>query len=141
MQLEQNEPSPIGTSSSIEDALELQLLSFSTASEDRADENDNFQLAPPLLSMPCGTGEETGISIETGRCALDDQSPGRPCKYNLGTIRGRDRLKEPSALDLNDVLLPSSGVVILQTAPDADEEDPGVPEKISNLESVVVLKG
>lgn len=121
--------------------MDLQSPSFSTASKDRADENDSFQLAPPLLSMPLGTGEETGRSIETGRRALDDQPPGRRCQCDLGTVRGRDRLEEPSALDLNDVSLPSFGDSVLQIAPDADEEDPGFREKVLNLESVVVTRG
>ena len=137
-QLEPTEPSTVGTSSRIEDDSELQQPSFSIATKDQADENDIFQLAPSLLSMPLGTREQTGRSIETGRRALEDQPLGRPCQGNLGNVLGSDPLEEPSALDLNDVSLPSFDDSVSQSAPDADEEDPRVRGNLSNLELVVI---
>lgn len=85
--------------------------------------------------------KKTGILIETGQRTLDDKPPGRPYKCNLRTVRGTDRLEEPSALDLNEVSLSSFGDSILQIAPNAEWEDSGVHVKISNLESVIVSKG
>ena len=139
-QLEQNEPNLIrSSSSSTEGALELQQLSFSIAIEDRADEDDDFQLEPPQLSTPMETGDQTGRSIEIGRRAL--QTAGKLSRGRFGTVRGSDRPDEQSALGLNDTSMPLFGDSVWQLAPDAGEEDPGVRGKGPNLESIVIWKG
>ena len=135
-QSEQNEPSLTG-SNSIEDALELQ-PSFPIAIEDGADEDDNFQLAPPRLSIPLEEGEQTERSIEIGRRALDDQAPGRLSRSSFGTIWGSDRFDDLSVLGLNDVSQPPIDDSILQITPDADEEDLGVHGRKQSRGSVVI---
>ena len=136
-QLEHNEPNLIrSSSSSSEGALELQQLSFSIAIEDRADEDDDFQLEPPQLSTPMEAGDQTGRSIEIGRRAL--QRPGKLSRGRFGTFRGSDRSDERSALGLNDTSLPLFGDSVWQLAPDVVEEDPGVRGKELSLESIVI---
>lgn len=136
-QREQYEPS-LNESNSIEDDIELQQPSFSIAIEDRADEGDNFQLAPPQLSMPLQVGEQTGRSIEIGRRALDDQPLGRVSRGSYGTVRGSDQFDDLSALGLNDVSQPPFEDSVLQTTPDADEEDHGSFDRRLSLRSVVI---
>ena len=104
-QLDGNEPSLVrsSSSSSIEDVQELQQLNSSLSREDQADENEDFQLTPPRLSIPIGTEENTGRSIEIGRRALDDKPLGNFCRSSFGTVRGSDRFDEISALGFNDI--------------------------------------
>ena len=125
-------------SNSIEDDLEMQQPSFSFAIEDQADEDHSSQLVPPRLSMPLEAGEQTGISIEIGRRALDDQLLGRLSRGSFGTVRGSDRCDDLSALGLNDVSQPPLEDSVLRTAPDADEDDVGILYKRSSLGSVLI---
>lgn len=136
-QLDGNEPSLVRSSSSIEDVPELQQLNSSLSREDRADENEDFQLTPPRLSIPIGTEEKTGRSIEIRRRALDDKPLGSFCRSSLGTVRGSDRFDEISALGFDDISrhLKES---VSQIATSLDKEDVGVRVEESNLESVLI---
>ncbi len=133
--LEQDQLSLTGRKS-IENGPELQRPSFSIAIEDRADEDDSFQLAPPRLSMPLEEEGQTGRSIEIGRHALDDRQPGRLSRGSgsFGAVRGSDRF-DLSALGLSDVSHPLLEDSVLR---DADEEDPEVLGRKPNLALVVI---
>ena len=104
--------------------------------EDRVDDDEDFQLTPPRLSIPLGTEEKTGRSIEIGRRALDDQPPGSFSQSSFGTVRGSDRFDEISALGFNDISLHLEESVS-QIAPSLDKGDAGVRIEESNLESVL----
>ena len=134
-QFERNEPTLAG-SNSIEDELELQEPNRSITLEDRADEDDTFQLASPRLSIPLEVGDQTGTSIDIGR-ALDDQPPRRLSRGSFETTRGSDRFDDPSALDLNNVSQPPFEDSVLQIALDADKDHFGVPWRSSNPGLVV----
>ena len=137
-QLEQNGASLVGSNSGTEDSLELQQISLSTTFEARADKYENFQSVPLGLSMPLETGEGTGRSIEIGRLAVDDQSPGSLFTGNLGIVQGSDQFDKRSALGANDVSLPLLGDVVSQTAHDVDVEGRTVCGKRSNFESIII---
>ena len=104
--------------------------------EDRADENEDFQLTPPRLSIPLGTEEKTGRSIEIGRRALDDQPPGSLSRSSFGAVRGSDRFDEISALGFSDISLHLEESVS-QIAHSLDQGDAGVRIKESILELVL----
>ena len=102
--------------------------------EDRAIENENFQLTPPRLSIPLGTEEKTGRSIEIGRRALDDRPLESYSRSSFGTVQGSYRFDEISALGFNDIS-PHLDESVSDIAPDLDKADAGVR---SNLESAVI---
>ena len=59
-------------------------MSLSTAFEARADKYEDFRSVALGPSIPLETGEGTGRSIEIGRLAVDDQSPGSLFRRILG---------------------------------------------------------
>ena len=129
-QSEENEPA-LGRSNRIEDEMELQEPNCSMAVENRADEDDTFQLASPRLSKPLELGVQTGVSIDIGH-AFDDQPLRRFSQGSFETARGSDRFDDPSALDSNNVSQHPFEESVLQTALDAEKDHLGVPRRSSN---------
>ena len=101
------------------------------ADENRADEDDTFQLASPRLSTPLGVGAQTGVSMDIGR-VIDDQPPRKLSRASFETTRGSDRFDDPSALDLNNVSQHPFEGSVLQIALDAEKDHLGVPRRSSN---------
>ena len=88
--------------------------------------------------MPLETGEGTGRSIEIGRLAVDDQSPGSLVTGSLGIVQGSDQFDKRSALGANDVSLPLLDDVVSQTAHDVDVEGRTACGKRSNYELIII---
>ena len=111
--------------------MELQEPNCSKAVENRADEDDPFQLASPRLSKSSDIGFQTGVSIDIGR-AFDDQALRRLSQGSFETARGSGRFDDPSALDSNNVSQHPFEENVLQTALDAEKDHLGVPGSSSN---------
>ena len=101
------------------------------AFENRADEDDTFQLASPRLSTLLEVGVQTGVLIDIGRF-IEDQPLRRLSLGSFETTRGSDRFDGPSALDLNNVSQHPFEKSVLRTALDAEKDHLGVPGRSSN---------
>ena len=101
------------------------------AVENRADEDDTFQVASPRLSIPVEVGVQTGVSVDIGR-AIDDQPLRRLSRGSFETARGSDRFDGPSALDLNNVSQHPFEESVLQITLDAEEDHLGVTGRSAN---------
>ena len=101
------------------------------AAENRADEDDTFQLASPRLSIPLEVGVQTGVSTDIGR-AIDDQPLQRLSRGSFETARGSDRFDDPRALDLDNLSQHPFKKSVLQIALDAEKDHLGVLGRSSN---------
>ena len=133
--LEQHELS-LTESDNVDNVPELQQPFYSIATEDQDDKDDPFQLMPPQLSVPLETGEQTGISKEIGRRALDGHLLGKVFRGSLSTARVSDRFDDLNALDLNDTSQLSFDKSVLRTVPDVNEEDRRNLGEESNIELI-----
>lgn len=87
-----------------EDKIDLPRPNFSTAIDESAAEDDNFDLLPPRPALALDECEQTGRSIELARKATDNKGPGRLSRGNLGSIRADDQFDKASRVRIHDEL-------------------------------------
>lgn len=114
-----------------EDEPDLPQPRLSVAIDDEGTENDSFEDVPPRLSMPPEDGEQTGVSIEMYRRAVDH----RPTRsLSIGTFQSlweSDQFSKVSELDPRDELQPRYDEPLQQPSLGILENAHGV--KVANL--------
>jgi len=85
-----------------EDELDLPQPSFSIALDDDVSSTNDFQEAPPRLSMPLEDGEQTVRSVELPRRAVGERSQSRFSRGSFGSTRASDRVSAMSELGSNE---------------------------------------